>query len=90
MNMRPEPAHFQTDQVANLATRSNAANTLRQRIEAAIESLLRLLDELDGDPDLEQWAAGSGDGLELDPADDGLADVDGFAEQLGYHWGTGR
>lgn len=39
MNMRPRPTEFPA--------------TLRQRVEQAIESLLALLDTLDGNPDLE-------------------------------------
>lgn len=41
MNIRPEPSHFP------------AAPGLRERVEQAIESLLQLLDAIDGDADLE-------------------------------------
>ncbi|GLS41596.1 hypothetical protein GCM10010869_71930 [Mesorhizobium tianshanense] len=49
--------------------------TLRLRIETTIENLLALLDEIDGDPDLEPWLAGGAevvgtDDLEGDSSDD--------------------
>lgn len=53
MNVRFEPARSPADQMANLATRSCTADDLRERIERAIESLLALLDTIDGDADLE-------------------------------------
>lgn len=43
---------------------------MRERIEDLIEQLIDLLDRLDGDPD-----------IEFDPAEDGIADIDGVMEQ---------
>lgn len=42
--------------------------SMRKRLESAIESLVALLDEIDGDPDYED------DERELDHAEDGVAD----------------
>ncbi|MEZ2219551.1 hypothetical protein [Rhizobium sp. RCC_161_2] len=47
---------------------------MREKIENLIEQLIELLDRFDGDPD-----------IELDPAEDGIADWDGLLEQLGNH-----
>ncbi len=47
---------------------------MREQIETLIEQLIDLLDRLDGDPD-----------LEFDPAEDGIADMDGFMEQITAH-----
>jgi hypothetical protein len=44
---------------------------LRERLENLIEQLIEVLDRLDGDPD-----------IELDPAEDGIADFDGLIEQI--------
>lgn len=56
--------------------------SLRERLEAAIQRAIELLDQLDGDPDNEPslsassaiwqgaWAQGEGDDRELDGADD--------------------
>lgn len=98
MKVRPEPSLFP------------AMPGIRERIEQAIESLLALLDTIDGDPDLEPslgapevplpsltsylpdrfaftsqepWADGGGDEREADPAQDGIADIDGLARVLG-------
>ena len=69
---------------------------LKKRAEAAIEALLALLDEMDGDVEREHTAlecCGSGffysgpddaedtDDGENDPADWGVADLDGVTEQ---------
>jgi hypothetical protein len=86
MNQRPEPTLFLPEDP-----------TMRERIEAAIESLLQLLDALDGDPDLEPTMGyvvrgyadeaedeeidDEDDEREDDPADMGIADADGLAEQ---------
>lgn len=43
---------------------------MREQIENLIEQLIDLLDRLDGDPD-----------IELDPAEDGIADIAGMMEQ---------
>jgi hypothetical protein len=55
---------------------------MRRLIEDAIESLILLLDEIDGDDDLED---GGDDELEPDrehdPAEDGVGDHDGWCEQ---------
>jgi hypothetical protein len=50
---------------------------MRRLIEDAIESLILLLDEIDGDDD------GEDDDRELDHAEAGIADSDGFQEQYG-------
>lgn len=48
---------------------------MRRLIEDAIESLILLLDEIDGDDELED------DDREVDPAEAGIADSDGLQEQ---------
>lgn len=59
----------------------------RAGIEVFITRLIDMLDELDGDPDLEDGAdyepylAGSHSDLEYDDAERGIADGDGLAEQ---------
>lgn len=45
---------------------------IRPQIEEAIERLLQLLDDMDGDADLE----------DADPAESGIADIDGLSEQM--------
>lgn len=70
--------------------------SLGTRIEAAIEILVAFLDRIDGDPDeeltaIESWGRGflsSGPDdaedtcdAEVDPADWGITDLDGIAEQ---------
>lgn len=50
---------------------------MRERLENLIEQLIELLDRLDGDPD-----------IELDPAEDGIADFDAILEQFGNHGTT--
>jgi hypothetical protein len=50
---------------------------MRRLIEDAIESLILLLDEIDGGDDLEPT-----DERELDPAEMGIADGDGLGEQI--------
>lgn len=57
----------------------------RAVIEAWIERLISLLDELDGDENMEPTLAGfddSTDDRELDLAENGIADSDGLHEQL--------
>jgi hypothetical protein len=54
----------------------------RRRIEALVETLIDLLDQLDGDVDLED-----GHDRESDPAECGIADRDGAAEQGFTHYG---
>jgi hypothetical protein len=44
---------------------------VREQLENLIDQLIELLDRLDGDPD-----------IELDPAEDGIADFDGLIEQV--------
>jgi hypothetical protein len=61
---------------------------MRRLIEDAIESLILLLDEIDGDDDLEgdPMEDGADDEEETDhePADDsGIGDMDGLIEQTG-------
>jgi hypothetical protein len=56
---------------------------LRRRLEAALENLVALLDELDGDPDFEEQHDREDDEAERS----GIADRDGFVEQLeGEPW----
>jgi hypothetical protein len=50
---------------------------MRRLIEDAIESLILLLDEIDGDDETED------DDRELNHAEVGIADSDGFQEQNG-------
>ena len=52
---------------------------LRQRIEALIESMLSLLDQLDGDPDLEPSLGGNLPYLDADPR---LIDIEGDEVEL--------
>ncbi len=65
---------------------------MRQRIEATIEHLVTLLDTIDGDPDLEDggdaepdllepYLADAASDLEDDPAESGIGDGGGLAEQ---------
>lgn len=44
----------------------------RSRVEALVETLIELVDQMDGDTD-----------VEFDPAEHGIADDDGVAEQYG-------
>ncbi len=44
---------------------------MRKRLEYLIDQLIEVLDRLDGDPD-----------IELDPAEAGIADLDGLLEQV--------
>ncbi len=57
----------------------------RALIEAWIERLIALLDELDGDENMEPTLAGfethCADDLEFDPAESGIADSGGLFEQ---------
>jgi hypothetical protein len=56
----------------------------RHKVEAAIEFLINYLDSIDPDPDLEPYLAGAiCDDREFDPAEFGIADVDGLQEQVG-------
>ncbi len=50
---------------------------LRRRMEDAVKRLIAVLDAMDGEIDLE------GDEREADPAERGLADLDGMQEQFG-------
>jgi hypothetical protein len=75
MNRRPEPTLFLADTPA-----------MREHVEAAIESLLQLLDALDSDPDLEP---------SLGAPEVGLPDVIGFVPNrfrstTQEHWSDGR
>ncbi|MCJ2099184.1 hypothetical protein [Methylobacterium sp. E-046] len=59
---------------------------LRRRIADRIEADLALLDALDGDTDLETDEADGPEGddeREGDPAEDGIGDYGGLAEQVG-------
>ena len=68
-------------------------DTLRHQTEVAIEMLLAILDAIDGDENLEPYLTGFSDGMddregdpadarEVDPAESGIADFDGYMEQL--------
>jgi len=46
----------------------------RRRVEATIEHLITVLDEMDGDSDLEPEAVEDEDDRELDPAEGGIGD----------------
>lgn len=46
----------------------------RRRVEATIEHLIGVLDEMDGDPDGEHEPVEEQHDRELDPAEDGVAD----------------
>jgi len=79
MNSRPEPATF----IA-------LTPAMRELIENVIEDLLLLLDELDGDPELEPtmgdvpWGyqdEQEGDNQDAEPDDNGIGDHDGLMEQ---------
>lgn len=60
---------------------------LRERAERTIEALIVLLDELDSDPDEEDGGDDEPDSdREYDPAEDGIADSEGMAEQRGGIW----
>lgn len=63
--------------MSDIAQTQPVTNTMRVRMEAAIETLLALLDEMDGNPDLEEGADDEpyiggyfGDDRELDTSDD--------------------
>lgn len=49
----------------------------RRRVEALIDTLIELLDAIDGDPDIED------DEIEHDEAERGIADEDAIAEARG-------
>lgn len=79
MNSRPEPSTF----IA-------LTPAMRERIENIIEDLLLLLDELDGDPELEPtmgdvpWGyqdEQEGDNCDAEPDDSGIGDLSGLLEQ---------
>ena len=79
MNSRPEPATF----IA-------LTPAMRELIENIVEDLLLLLDELDGDSDLEPTMGDvregyqdeqEGDNQDSEPDDNGIADRDGLMEQ---------
>lgn len=70
---------------------------LRAIVETEIERLLVILDSLDGDSDMEPSLAGYSDGMddregdeadgpEEDPAERGVADLDGYMEQYQPHF----
>lgn len=46
----------------------------RRRVEATIEHLMAVLDEMDGDCDMEPEAVEDEDDRELDPAESGIGD----------------
>lgn len=63
----------------------------RQAIEEQIERLIAMLDLLDGDENLEPYLAGTypyAEDLEADPAEWGVADMEGAEEQFPgmYGW----
>jgi hypothetical protein len=70
-----------------------SVEALRVETEMAIEMLIDLLDLIDGDENLEPYLTGYSDGMEdregdpadareEDPAESGIADFDGYMEQL--------
>ena len=61
-----------------LPRRPPVSRSLRRRLEASLENLVSLLDEMDGDPDLEDGHDREHDEAELS----GIADDDGRIEQL--------
>lgn len=82
----------------NAITTANGEAVSRHRLERYIETLIDLLDAIDGDPDLEEggdlepYLAGADPGhddrefddeREHDDAEHGIADQDGLAEQFG-------
>lgn len=80
MNSRPDPTTFIIITPA-----------MRQLVENVVEDLLLLLDELDGDPDLEPTMGlvpeghqdeAEGDDPDAEADDTGIADHDGLAEQF--------
>lgn len=69
-----------------------APHMIRRLVADHIDRLIALLDSLDGDPDMEPSLSGysegmddregdDGDGPEEDPAESGIADLDGYLEQ---------
>lgn len=84
----------------NVVLTANGEAVSRHRIEKYIEQLIDMLDAMDGDPDIEEggdlepYLAGADpadndrefeDEREYDPAEHGIADEDGLAEQFsGY------
>ncbi|WP_018389738.1 hypothetical protein [Ancylobacter sp. FA202] len=59
---------------------------LRERAERTIEALIAMLDELDGEPDLEGDDLEDDGDRERDEAEDGLGDWEGLIEQHGGSW----
>jgi hypothetical protein len=59
---------------------------LRERALRTIEALIVLLDELDGDPDMESDELEDDGDQEWDQAEDGIADWEGLIEQIGGSW----
>lgn len=85
MNMRTEPPHGRLEVLSQVATKP-LTPSLRKHIERAIESLLALLDTIDGDPDLEP---------SLGAPEVSLPDVIGFVPSRfrstsQEHWSDGR
>jgi hypothetical protein len=75
-----------------LADRSATPRGIRTRLEAVVANLIAVADVIDGDCDLEdgpdQEAGCEDEGSQCDdegePEDNGIADMDGEAEQRGY------
>lgn len=59
---------------------------LRERAERTIEALIAMLDELDGDPDIEGDELEDDGDQEGDDAENGVADWEGLIEQYGGSW----
>lgn len=65
---------------------TNSATGLRRRLDAIAGAIVAFMDEIDGDPDLEEQCEDEGGQCDDEgmPDDNGIADFDGEAEQ----WGT--
>jgi hypothetical protein len=73
--------------VANrLARATNSADGLRRRLDAIAGAIVAFIDQIDGDPDLEEQCEDEGAQCddEGDFGDNGIADSDGQAEQWGH------
>jgi hypothetical protein len=74
-------------EVANqLARATNSAAGLRRRLDAIAGAIVAFMDQIDGDPDLEEQCEDEGSQCddEGDFGDNGIADPDGQAEQWGH------
>ena len=94
---REEVGSILTQVAHRLAERTQTMPSMRRRLAAVVEALIAVLDELDGDCDLEDSAdqeivcedEGAQCEDEGERDDNGLGDADGRAEQLSgtqYSW----